>query len=66
MRQGAQLHYETLEKPTNSRKALNISNIYIYIYCTNTLYSTSYAVFQKFRNYLSAVAFVGLYFKPQN
>ena len=31
MRQGAQLHYEALEKPTDFCKTLNISDIYIYI-----------------------------------
>ena len=29
MRQGAQLHYEALEKPTDFCKTLNISDIYI-------------------------------------
>ena len=33
MLQGAQFHYEALEKPTAFHKTLNISNIYIYIYC---------------------------------
>ena len=32
MLQGAQFHYEALEKPTAFHKTLNISNIYIYIY----------------------------------
>ena len=36
MRQGAQLHYETLEKPMDFCKVLNISNIYIYIYISDS------------------------------
>ena len=38
MLQGAQFHYEALEKPTDFRKALNISNIYIYIYIVQMPY----------------------------
>ena len=66
MRKGAQLRYvRQLEKPTAFRKALSISDIYIYIYMLQML--DIHQVISVFRNQaiICHVAFAGFVFGVQ-